>query len=168
MNVERQQGITEQMSLFEQVGSVIRPVDFGDAGSGSETHEEQQAFTAVDQQRALTQDLMERVVLPSNLNTAYKRVKANKGSAGIDGMTVEQLSPWLAQHKGQLIEQLVTGTYKPQLIRGVQIAKATGGVRQLGIPTVVDRLIQQAILQVLEPIMDAIVFSRESRVPAGT
>jgi RNA-directed DNA polymerase len=156
MNVERQQGITEQMSLFEQVGSVIRPVDFGDAGSGSETHEEQQAFTAVDQQRALTQDLMERVVLPSNLNTAYKRVKANKGSAGIDGMTVEQLSPWLAQHKGQLIEQLVTGTYKPQLIRGVQIAKATGGVRQLGIPTVVDRLIQQAILQVLEPIMDAI------------
>jgi hypothetical protein len=54
MNVERQQGITEQMSLFEQVGSVIRPVDFGDAGSGSETHEEQQAFTAVDQQRALT------------------------------------------------------------------------------------------------------------------
>ena len=86
MNVERQQGITEQMSLSEQVGSVIRPVDFGDAGSGSETHEEQQAFTAVDQQRALTQDLMERVVLPSNLNTAYKRVKANKGSAGIDAI----------------------------------------------------------------------------------
>jgi RNA-directed DNA polymerase len=81
------------MSLFEQVGSVIRPVDFGDAGSGSETHEEQQAFTAVDQQRALTQDLMERVVLPSNLNTAYKRVKANKGSAGIDGMTVETAEP---------------------------------------------------------------------------
>jgi hypothetical protein len=82
MNVERQQGITEQLSLFEQVGSVIRPVDFGEAGSGSGTSEEQQAFTAVAQQRALTQDLMERMVLPSNLNAAYRRVKANKGSAG--------------------------------------------------------------------------------------
>ena len=155
MSVERQQGITEQMSLFEQVGSVIRPVDFGDAGSGSEMNEEPQAVTAVDRQRALTQNLMERVVLPSNLNTAYRRVKANKGSAGIDGMTVDELSPWLSNHKGQLIEQLVTGTYTPQQIRGVQIPKPTGGVRQLGIPTVVDRLVQQAILQVLEPILDS-------------
>ena len=81
MDVERQQGIMKQLNLFEQVGSVIRPVDFGEAGSGSETNEEQQAFTAMDQQRALTQNLMERVVLPSNLNAAYKRVKANKGSA---------------------------------------------------------------------------------------
>jgi RNA-directed DNA polymerase len=155
MNVERQQGIMEQLSLFEQVGSVIRPVDFGEAGSGSETNEEPQAVTAVDRQRALTQNLMERVVLPSNLNTAYRRVKANKGSAGIDGMTVDELSPWLSNHKGQLIEQLVTGTYTPQQIRGVQIPKPTGGVRQLGIPTVVDRLVQQAILQVLEPILDS-------------
>jgi RNA-directed DNA polymerase len=155
MSVERQQGITEQMSLFEQVGSVIRPVDFGDAGSGSEMNEEPQAVTAVDRQRALTQNLMERVVLPSNLNTAYRRVKANKGSAGIDGMIVDELSPWLSNHKGQLIEQLVTGTYTPQQIRGVQIPKPTGGVRQLGIPTVVDRLVQQAILQVLEPILDS-------------
>lgn len=75
---------------------------------------------------------MERVVLPSNLNAAYKRVESNKGSAGIDGMTVDELSPWLAEHKGQLIEELVTGTYQPQLIRGVQIGKPTGGVWQLG------------------------------------
>jgi hypothetical protein len=108
MNVERQQGITEQLSLFEQVGSVIRPVDFGETGSGSETNEAQQAFTAVDQQRALTQDLMGRIILPSNLNAAYRCVKANKGSAGIDGMTVAELSPWLSTHKRQLIEQLVT------------------------------------------------------------
>jgi len=154
MSVERQQGITEQLSLFEQVGSVIRPVDFGEAGSGSGTSEEQQAFAAVAQQRALTQDLMERVVLPSNLNAAYRRVKANKGSAGIDGMTVDELSPWLSTHKGQLIEQLITGTYKPCQIRGVQIPKPAGGMRQLGIPTVLDRLVQQAILQILEPILD--------------
>jgi hypothetical protein len=67
MNVVRQQGITKQLSLFQQVGSVIRPVDFGEAGSGSETKEEQQAFTATDRQRALTQNLMERVVHPSNM-----------------------------------------------------------------------------------------------------
>jgi RNA-directed DNA polymerase len=151
----------KQLNLFEQVGSVIRPVDFGEAGSGSETNEEQQAFTAMDQQRALTQNLMERVVLPSNLNAAYKRVKANKGSAGIDGMTVDQLSPWLAKHKGQLIEQLVTGSYTPWPIRGVQIGKPTGGVRQLGIPTVVDRFVEQAILQVLEPLLDS-TFSASS------
>ena len=94
MSVERQQGITEQLSLFEQEGSVIRPVDFVEAGSGSGTNEEQQAPTAVEQQRALTQDLMERVVLPSNLNAAYRRVRANKGSGGIDGMSLEELSPW--------------------------------------------------------------------------
>ncbi len=155
MNVERQQGIAEQLSLFEQVGSVIRPVDFGEARSGSEANEESQAYTAVEQQRALTQNLMERVTLPSNLNAAYRRVMANKGSAGIDGMSVTELSPWLSIHKGQLIEQLVTGTYRPCQIRGVQIPKPTGGVRQLGIPTVVDRLVQQAILQVLEPMLDS-------------
>jgi len=155
MNVERQQGIMEQLNLFEQAGSVIRPVDFGEAGSGSETSEEQQSFTAVEQQRALTQDLMERIVLPSNLNAAYRRVKANKGSGGVDGMSLEELIPWLSTHKGQLIEQLAKGTYAPQQIRGVQIPKPTGGVRQLGIPTVVDRLVQQAILQVLEPILDS-------------
>jgi RNA-directed DNA polymerase len=100
-------------------------------------------------------------VLPSNLNAAYKRVKANKGSAGIDGMTVDQLSPWLAKHKGQLIEQLVTGSYTPWPIRGVQIGKPTGGVRQLGIPTVIDRFVEQAILQVLEPLLDS-TFSASS------
>ena len=155
MSEERQQRITQQLSLFEQVGSVIGPVEFGDAGSGSETHEEPQSFTAVDQQRALTQHLMERIIHPSNLNAAYRRVTANKGSAGIDAMSVTELRPWLRTHKGQLIEQLVTGTYKPSQIRGVRIPKPTGGVRQLGIPTVVDRLVQQAILQVLEPILES-------------
>lgn len=154
MNMERQQRIPKQLSLFEQVGSDIGPAGFGDAGSRSETSEERQVFTAVEQQRALTQDLMERVVHPSNLNAAYRRVKANKGSAGIDGMSVDGLSLWLKSHKDRLIEQLKAGTYLPQQIKGVQIPKPTGGVRQLGIPTVVDRLVQQAILQVLEPILD--------------
>ena len=70
-------------------------------------------------------------------------------------MTVDELSPWLSRHKGQLVDQLLAGTYMPQQIRGVQIPKPTGGIRQLGIPTVVDRFVQQAILQVLEPILDS-------------
>lgn len=118
-------------------------------------------MTAVEQQRALTQELMERVVAPSNLNAAYRRVKANKGTAGIDGMSVDELGPWLLKHKGQLMEQLLAGAYVPQPIKGVQIAKPSGGVRQLGIPTVIDRFVEQSILQVLEPILDS-TFSASS------
>lgn len=129
MSMERQQRIPIQLSMFEQIGSVIGPAVFGEAGSRSEMCEERQVFTAVEQQRALTQDLIERVVHPSNLNAAYLRVKANKGSAGIDGMSVDELRIWLKSHKGQLIEELTTGTYHSKQIRGVQI----GGVRQLGI-----------------------------------
>jgi hypothetical protein len=91
-------------------------VDFGDAGSGSETHEEQQAFTAVDQQRALTQDLMERV---SNLNTAYKRVKANKSAR----LTVEQL---MAGPTQRAVDRAVGNRDVQTPADYVQIAKATG------------------------------------------
>ncbi len=97
---------------------------------------------------------MEQVCHPDNLNRAYLRVKKNKGSAGIDGMNIEQLAPWLKIHKEKFITSLLDGSYRPKEVRGVEIPKADGGVRQLGIPTVVDRLVQQAILQVLEPILD--------------
>jgi RNA-directed DNA polymerase len=83
-------------------------------------------------------------------------VKANKGSSGIDGMTVDELSSWIAEHKESLIESLLTGSYRPQFVLGVEIPKPgkNKGGRGLGIPTVVDRLVQQAIHQVLEPIFD--------------
>lgn len=116
--------------------------------------ESHQIFTAPDQQRASTSELMEQICERSNLNCAYKRVKSNRGAPGVDGMTVEELGPWIRLHKEELIESLLQGTYKPQRVRGVEIPKAGGGFRQLGIPTVVDRLVQQAILQVLEPIVD--------------
>ena len=89
-------------------------------------------MTAMEQQRALPQQLMERVVAPSNLSAAYRRVKANKGSAGVDGMSGDYLRDWRAGHKEQLIEQLLAGSYEPCAIRGVQIPKPTGGIRQLG------------------------------------
>ena len=88
-------------------------------------------------------------------------MKANKGAPGVDGMTVEELDGWLVAHKEELIASLLDGSYQPQPVRGVEIPKPGGGVRQLGIPTVVDRLVQQAILQVLEPILDP-TFSESS------
>ena len=97
---------------------------------------------------------MEEVVDRDNLNRAYRRVKANKGAPGVDGMTIRDLRDWIAAHKEELIASLLDGSYQPQPVRGVEIPKPGGGMRQLGIPTVVDRLVQQAILQVLEPMLD--------------
>jgi len=119
-------------------------------------HEERQTLKVSGEGKALTKHLMERICDPLNLNRAYKRVKANKGVAGVDGMTVNDLYSWIVEHKESLIESLLTGTYQPQLVLGVEIPKPGKGkgVRQLGIPCVVDRLVQQAIHQVLEPILD--------------
>jgi RNA-directed DNA polymerase len=97
---------------------------------------------------------MEEVVHRDNLRSALKRVKANKGSPGVDGMTVDQLSAHLRVHWPRLREELLAGRYQPQPVRRCEIPKATGGTRTLGIPTAVDRFIQQAILQVLQPRFD--------------
>ena len=119
--------------------------------------EEQQVLKASTIDKTLTECLMERICESSNLNQAYKRVKANKGAAGIDGMTVDDLFVWIAKHKESLIELLLSGTYQPGPVRGVEIPKPgkNKGVRVLGIPCVIDRLVQQAILQVLEPLFDS-------------
>jgi len=111
-----------------------------------------QTFTALDSQRALTDQLMEQVCDPKNLVRAYRRVRANKGKPGVDGMTVQELADW--KHHVALTASL-------QPVRGVQIPKPGGGQRQLGIPVAVDRLVQQAILQVLNPILDP-TFSNSS------
>jgi RNA-directed DNA polymerase len=97
---------------------------------------------------------MEDVASSANVNQAYKRVKANKGAAGVDGMSITDLLPWIRENREKLIASLLDGSYQPKTVRGVEIPKPGGGNRQLGIPTVVDRLVQQAILQVLEPILD--------------
>src|SRR5919201_1410746 len=94
--------------------------------------------------------LMEEVCERENLKEALRQVKANKGSAGIDRMTVGQLSDYLKQHWPTIREQLLNGTYEPKPVRRVEIPKPDGGVRKLGIPTVQDRFIQQAVMQVLQ------------------
>ena len=99
-------------------------------------------------------DLLERILSRENLNKAYKRVRANKGAPGIDGMTVEDALPWLQQHRTELLDSIKAGKYKPQPVRRKEIPKPDGGVRQLGIPTVIDRVIQQAIAQQLNPIFE--------------
>ena len=99
--------------------------------------------------------LMEVVVERGNMTAVYKRVVRNKGIAGIDGMTVDELKPYLASEWGRIKSELLEGRYTPQPVFHVEIPKPDGGVRKLGIPTVVDRLIGQAIHQVLEPIFDA-------------
>lgn len=98
--------------------------------------------------------LFERVLERENLLRALRRVERNGGAPGVDGMTVEALRPFLRSHWGHLREDLLAGRYQPQPVRRVEIPKPGGGMRQLGIPTVLDRLIQQAVLQVLTPIFD--------------
>ena len=99
-------------------------------------------------------DLLEAILDRDNLNRAYKRVKSNHGAAGIDGMSVEEALPWLKEHKEKLLQSIRDGSYEPSPVRRKEIPKPDGGVRKLGIPTVVDRVIQQGIAQKLQNIWE--------------
>jgi RNA-directed DNA polymerase len=115
----------------------------------------------VPERPAGTTRLMEEICDRENMEEALRRVKANKGSAGIDGMTVGGIADYLKQHWPAVRERLLNGTYKPNPVRRVEIPKPDGGVRKLGIPTVLDRLIQQAVMQVLQRQWDG-TFSEHS------
>ena len=108
-----------------------------------------------------TDPLMEEVCQRDNLWKALKRVQANKGSPGVDGMTVKQLAGYLKRHWPKIREQLLQGTYRPQPVKRVEIPKPEGGVRKLGVPSALDRFIQQAVLQVLQERWDR-TFSEHS------
>ena len=101
-----------------------------------------------------TSSLMEQILSKDNLNAAYLQVVRNKGAAGVDGMTVEELGPYLSENGENIREQLRTRKYKPQPVRRVEIPQPGGGVRKLGILTVADRFVQQAVTQVLTPIFE--------------
>lgn len=108
-----------------------------------------------DPKPAFSDNLFDRVLQRGNILTAWKRVRANKGVAGIDGMTIDEFPDWAkAGHWKRVMTDLRIGQYRPSPVRRVEIDKPDGGKRQLGIPTVVDRVIQQAIAQVLTPIFD--------------
>src|SRR5712691_8554296 len=116
--------------------------------AGEET--ESSRATSGSESPANTNRWMEAVCERENLKEALRRVKANKGSAGVDGMTVGGIIDYLKQHWPAIREQLLNGTYEPKPVRRVEIPKLDGGVRKLGIPTVLDRFIQQAVMQVLQ------------------
>jgi RNA-directed DNA polymerase len=121
-------------------------------GEGSETPT---AKRRNESQANNDEQLMEVVCERENCLQALKRVKSNKGSPGIDGMRVEELPGYLVEHWPVIREQLLNGTYKPQPVKRVEIPKPDGGVRKLGIPTVLDRMVQQAVMQVLQGRWDA-------------
>ncbi|MRG69220.1 group II intron reverse transcriptase/maturase, partial [Lactobacillus reuteri] len=111
--------------------------------------------------KGMSVTIQDLVLDRNNLNQAYLRVKRNKGAAGVDDMTVNDLLPYLRENKTELIASLREGKYKPAPVKRVEIPKPNGGVRRLGIPTVVDRMVQQAVAQILTPIFER-VFSDNS------
>ncbi len=128
---------------------------FGDRGEAPKASASGQTTTAAPaRDDPATSLLLERVLERPNLVRAFKRVKQNGGSPGIDGMTVKDLRDWLDENWSRVREELLAGTYQPTPVKQVAIPKRSGGERLLGIPTVLDRLIQQAILQILQPIFD--------------
>ncbi|MCL2296968.1 MAG: reverse transcriptase domain-containing protein, partial [Proteobacteria bacterium] len=139
-------GAMRQMSLWERDEEMP-----GDAGHSLVRGE-------ANSPRHNTEDtgsaLLMAALTRENMQWAWKRVKANKGAAGVDGLDIEQTTQWLRTSWPRIREQLLQGTYRPSPVRRVTIPKSDGGERELGVPTVVDRLIQQAVLQVLQPILD--------------
>lgn len=141
---------TQQLQFEFQWGRTAHPE--GEAGgAGDAVCQVTKASNSTEPIKTVT---MEEVVQRNNLKRALKRVRSNKGSPGIDGMTVAQIDGYLKGHWPEIREQLLKGHYKPQPVKQVMIPKPGGGERMLGIPTVVDRFIQQALLQILTPIYD--------------
>jgi RNA-directed DNA polymerase len=144
MSGKRQKNRPEQLGLALQAEGRSEAPDA--ATQGAETLRAKR----MHENPADTERLMEEVCERDNCAQALKRVKANKGAAGVDGMTVRELPRYLKQRWPAIREQLLKGTYQPQPVKRVEIDKPDGGVRKLGVPTVLDRFIQQAVLQVLQ------------------
>src|SRR5690606_8294514 len=137
-------------------------------GEAPRVEQSGEAFSAVQgDERSGDGDLMEKVVERDNLIRALKRVRSNKGSPGIDGMRVEELPEYLRENWERIRAELLAGSYRPTAVRRQEIPKSGGGVRRLGIPTVLDRFIQQAILQVLQPMVDPTVSEHSYGFRAG-
>lgn len=160
MGISKQQESAKQMEMFDLFADRLPASETGSTPR-SGVAEEFELPVARNENRTATEILMEQVASRANLFRACRKVKANKGSAGVDRQTVHELAGWLEANWQELREDLLEGRYEPNPVRGVEIPKPGGGLRQLGIPTVKDRLVQQAILQMLTPLLDP-VFSESS------
>src|ERR1700746_272377 len=139
---DKQQNIQMKLDFSSALTGAARGV------AGEET--ESLMATSEPESPARTDRLREEVCEGKNLKEALRQVKGNKGSAGVDGITVNQVTDYLQQHWPVIREQLLSGTYEPKPVRRVEIPKPDGGVRKLGIPTVLDRFMQHAVMQVLQ------------------
>jgi RNA-directed DNA polymerase len=161
-NKEKSESSVDRGNAMHQTSEQLEllPRGWGEAPTATQSGEAGRAAHGAERSgnNAL---LMQQVVARENAIGAFKRVRRNKGSPGMDGMTVEQLEPYLREHWPTIREQLVAGTYQPSAVRRHEIPKSGGGMRQLGIPTVLDRFVQQLVLQVLQPIFDP-TFSEHS------
>src|SRR6266480_6234031 len=153
LNDDKQQNIQMELDFSSALTGAARGV------AGEET--ESSMATSGPESPARTNRLMEEICERENLKGALRQVKGNKGSAGVDGITVNQLPEYLEQHWPAIREQLLSGTYEPKPVKRVEIPKPDGGVRKLGIPTVLDRLVQQMVQQVLQKQWDP-TFSEHS------
>jgi RNA-directed DNA polymerase len=140
---------------------VLEPAGEGEAFSGSSARAEPSAAKPTPESPASAEQLMEEVCSRENLETAWKRVRRNKGSPGVDGMTIDAAKDYLREQWPNIRSQLLGGAYQPLPVKRAEMPKPDGGVRKLGVPSVVDRLIQQALLQVLQKRWDP-TFSEHS------
>ena len=152
MDAKRQKIQLELAFMAESRGEAPMAADKGTEVSKAKRSSEDPALPVL---------LMEEICQRENLRKALQRVKQNKGSPGVDGMTVKKLPGYLKKHWPQIREQLLAGTYSPEPVKRIEIPKPDGGIRKLGIPTVLDRFIQQAIMQVLQKYWDK-TFSEHS------
>lgn len=167
--LDRREGPNEQegestVSLEDAMRQKTRQLELPLEGRGEAPRCQRsgEASTAADgDERPGTIHLMEEVIERGNAKAALKRVRQNKGSPGVDGMTVDELPEYLVEHWEEIRERLLSGTYQPTPVKRQEIPKSGGGVRELGIPTALDRFVQQAILQVLQPRFDP-TFSEHS------
>ena len=148
------------MRQNNQLELAFMAVGRGEASSPDQQGTEPPTAKWETERPIIDEQVMEEVCERGNMMKAWKRVRANKGSPGVDGMTIDETWAYLREHWPSIREQLQDGTYRPQSVRRVEIPKP-GGVRKLGIPTVLDRLIKQAVLQVLQPRWDP-TFSEHS------
>lgn len=152
MNVKLQ---TQVIGRSKKSGTMSLCGIVEDRTPGDGPTREQRKFAVWTEQLCCWEErLLERIVSIFNMQDAYQRVKSNKGAAGIDGMSVTALTEWFNHNLANLQRDLLTGNYHPQAVKEINIPKPNGGTRQLGVPTVIDRLVQQAFVQVLTPILD--------------
>ena len=158
---------TRQKTLGEQLSQTLVAEGRGEALDTEAEDAEPLMAKPASESPALAEQLMEEVCDRENLERAWKRVRSNKGSPGVDGMTIDAAKDYLREHWPNIRAQLLEGTYQPQPVKRVEIPKPDGGIRKLGVPCVVDRLIQQVLAAGSPGTMGPDVLRAQLRLPTG-